>query len=138
MIKYAAHLGIGVLIAIAVSPALADPPTLEQSETEFKACVDQSGGISTEMLKCGKAQIDKWDARLNAAYKTLMLHEHGAGRARLQREQRAWLKHHLRETRRLAVDPNNGSVAFLDSQAFELDDLSTRTLELEKRVQQDR
>ncbi|WP_348642961.1 hypothetical protein [Mesorhizobium sp. B2-3-12] len=53
----------------------------------------------------------------------------------MQREQRAWLKQHLREAHRLAADPNNGSAAFLDSQGFELDDLSVRTTELEKRVQ---
>jgi uncharacterized protein YecT (DUF1311 family) len=52
----------------------------------------------------------------------------------LQSEQRAWLKHHLGETHRLAVNPNSGSAAFIDSQAFELDDLSERTLTLEKRV----
>ena len=87
------------------------------------------------MLDCGKVEIDKFDARLNTAYNTLMHREHGPERARLQREQRAWLKHHLQETKRLAVDPNNGSAAFLDSQGFELDDLSARTVELEKRVQ---
>ena len=73
---------------------------------------------------------------LNAAYNTLMHREHGAERTRLQREQRAWLKHHLRETHRLAADPDNGSAAFLSSQGFELDDLSARTAELEKRVEQ--
>jgi uncharacterized protein YecT (DUF1311 family) len=52
----------------------------------------------------------------------------------LQSEQRAWLKHHLSETHGLVVNPNNGSAAFIDSQAFELDDLSERTLTLEKRV----
>ena len=61
-----------------------------------------------------------------------------AERTGLQREQRAWLKHHLAETARLAADPDNGSVAFLDSQSFELDDLSKRTLELEARVHRDR
>jgi uncharacterized protein YecT (DUF1311 family) len=53
---------------------------------------------------------------------------------RLQREQGAWLKHHLREAHRLAADPNTGSGAFLVSEGFELDDLTARTLELEKRV----
>ncbi|MBZ9738125.1 lysozyme inhibitor LprI family protein [Mesorhizobium sp. CO1-1-4] len=86
------------------------------------------------MLDCREIEIDKFDVRLNAAYNTLMQREHGAERT-LQREQRAWLKHHLREAHRLAADPNNGSAAFLDSQGSELDDLSARTAELEKRVQ---
>lgn len=109
-----------------------------QSAGEMKACIDRTGGVSTEMLKCGKAEIDKWDVRLNAAYKTLMDRMHGSGRTRFQNEQRAWLKHHLKEVNRLAADPNNGSMAFIESQSFELDDLSARTLELEKRVRQQR
>jgi len=127
MIRHAALLGI--LVAMAGHPAMA------QTMAEFQACIDRSGGVSTEMLKCGKTEIDKWDKRLNAAYDTLMRRTHGRERARLQREQRAWLKHHLSETQRLAADPNNGSAAFLDSQAFELDDISARAAELEKRVQ---
>jgi uncharacterized protein YecT (DUF1311 family) len=71
---------------------------------------------------------------LNAAYATLLHNSKGEDRAHLQSEQRAWLKHHLGETHRLAVNPNSGSAAFIDSQAFELDDLSERTLTLEKRV----
>ncbi|MGN6146439.1 MAG: lysozyme inhibitor LprI family protein [Mesorhizobium sp.] len=94
----------------------------------------QAQGVSSKMLDCGHAEIGKWDRRLNIAYQTLLKRQKGAARSKLQREQRGWLKHYLSETERLAADPNNGSVAFLDSQAFELDDLSSRTLELEKRV----
>lgn len=48
------------------------------------------------------------------------------------------MKHHLSETHRLAADPNNGSVGFLDSQAFELKDIADRALLLEKRAQASR
>ncbi len=94
----------------------------------------QADGVSSKMLDCGKAEIDKWDARLNAAYQTLLHRSADEMRTQLQQEQRAWLKHHLSETRRLATDPNNGSIAFIDLQSFELDDLVKRTLQLEKRV----
>ncbi|WP_137931345.1 lysozyme inhibitor LprI family protein [Mesorhizobium comanense] len=120
-----------LLAIVAVTTAR---PAMAQSDAEMKACIDRSAGVTSAMLDCGKAEIDKFDARLNAAYDTLIRREHGAERARLQREQRAWLKHHLRETRRLAADPNNGSAAFLDSQGFELEDISARTAELERRV----
>ena len=128
MLRYACLLGFSAMAAA--------HPAMAQSDAEMKACIDRSGGATSEMLDCGKTEIDKFDARLNAAYNTLMHREQGPQRARLQREQRAWLKHHLRETHRLAADPNNGSAAFLTSQGFELDDLSARTAELEKRVQQ--
>ena len=105
-----------------------------QSDDEMAACVDRTNGVSEEMLDCGKVEIDKWDARLNAAYQTLLHRESGARRVRLQAEQKAWLRHHLKETHRLAVDPDTGSGAFMVSQGFELDDITKRTLALERRV----
>nr|WP_235999837.1 lysozyme inhibitor LprI family protein [Bradyrhizobium uaiense] len=39
------------------------------------------------MLDCGKTEIDKWDARLNAAYQLLLHRESGARRTKLQAEQ---------------------------------------------------
>ena len=119
---------LGAAFCIAAFPASA------QQSAEFDACMAQAEGVSSKMLDCGKAEIDKWDARLNAAYRTLLNGAAAEKRADLQQEQRSWLKHHLSETRRLATDPNNGSVAFLDSQSFELDDLVQRTLLLEKRA----
>lgn len=108
-----------------------------QKSPEFDACMARADGVSSKILDCGHVEIAKWDRRLNSAYRTLLKRERGTVRAKLQREQRSWLKHHLGETERLAADPDNGSAAFLDSQAFELDDLSRRTLELEKRVRGD-
>lgn len=105
-----------------------------QSADEMAACVDRANGVSEEMLDCGKAEIDKWDTRLNAAYQALLHRERGSRRAKLQAEQKAWLYHHLKETHRLASDPNTGSGAFMVSQGFELDDITKRTLALERRV----
>ncbi|WP_315727510.1 MULTISPECIES: lysozyme inhibitor LprI family protein [unclassified Bradyrhizobium] len=121
-------LALGTALYIAAFPASA------QQSVEFDACMAQAGGVSSKMLDCGKAEIGKWDARLNAAYQTLLHRSADKMRAQLQQEQRVWLKQHLSKIRRLATDPNNGSVAFLDSQSFELDDLVERTLQLEKRV----
>ncbi|MGY3440219.1 MULTISPECIES: lysozyme inhibitor LprI family protein [unclassified Bradyrhizobium] len=103
-----------------------------QSDDEMAACVERSDGVSSKMLDCGKAEIDKWDARLNAAYQLLLQRESGGARVRLQAEQKAWLSHHLSETRRLASDPDAGSGAFMTSQSFELDDIAKRTRELER------
>ena len=47
------------------------PPASAQSTGEITACVDRDGGVSSRMLDCGKAEIDKWDARVNAAYRAL-------------------------------------------------------------------
>ncbi|WFU82334.1 lysozyme inhibitor LprI family protein [Bradyrhizobium sp. CIAT3101] len=120
--------------ALAAALYVAAFPASAQQGAELDACIAKADGASSKMLDCGKAEIDKWDPRLNAAYQTLLHKSEGKQRAQLQQEQRTWLKHHLSETRRLAVSPNNGSVAFLESQSFELDDLVERTLALEKRV----
>jgi uncharacterized protein YecT (DUF1311 family) len=121
-------------LVISVTCCAVPLPASAQQSSEFQACITESEGGTDRMLGCGKVEIDKWDARLNAAYSTLLHDSKGEDRAHLQSEQRAWLKHHLSETHRLAVNPINGSAAFIDSQAFELHDLSERTLTLEKRV----
>ncbi|WFU44380.1 lysozyme inhibitor LprI family protein [Bradyrhizobium sp. CB82] len=58
-----------------------------QQSAEFDACMAQADGVSSKMLECGKAEIGKWDVRLNAAYQTLL---HGSAdkmRAQLQQEE---------------------------------------------------
>ena len=121
-------------VVLAATLVLGTLSARAQQSPEFDACMDKAEGVSTKMLDCGKTEIDKWDIRLNTAYRALLASSKGEAHAQLQTEQRAWLKHHLSETHRLAADPNNGSVAFLDSQAFELKDIADRTLLLEKRA----
>ncbi|WP_456725227.1 MULTISPECIES: lysozyme inhibitor LprI family protein [unclassified Bradyrhizobium] len=122
------------LVIVAATLVLATLSARAQQGTEYDACMDKAEGVSTKMLACGKTEIDKWDTRLNTAYQALLAKSKGEAHAQLQTEQRAWLKHHLGETHRLAADPDNGSVAFLDSQAFELKDIADRTLLLERRA----
>ena len=110
------------------------PSAYAQSDDEMSACVDKANGVSSAMLDCGQAEVDKWDARLNSAYQTLLHRENGVKRERLQAEQKAWLRHHLKETHRIAADPDTGSGALMLSQGFELDDITKRTLALEQRV----
>lgn len=105
-----------------------------QESAEFSTCLDQAAGASEKMLECHKAEVGRWDPRLNAAYQTLLHRYKEKERAQLQQEQRAWLKHHLSETHRLAAQPDIGDAAFEMSESFELDDLIKRTLALEKLV----
>ncbi|WP_440269556.1 lysozyme inhibitor LprI family protein [Dyella sp.] len=108
-----------------------------QESAEFSTCLDQAAGASEKMLECHKAEVGRWDLRLNAAYQMLLHRYKDKQRAQLQQEQRAWLKHHLSEAHRLAAQPEDiGDAAFLESESFELDDLIKRTLALEKLVNQ--
>jgi uncharacterized protein YecT (DUF1311 family) len=124
-----ACLVLGAALCIAAFPASA------QNETaQFTACLDQAAGVPWKMSACHKAEVDRWDPRLNAAYQTLLHRYKGEQRAQLQQAQRTWLKHHLSEGHRLAAQPDIGDAAFEESEGFEVDDLINRTLELEKLV----
>lgn len=118
----------------AAALCIAALPASAQESAEFIACLNQASGMSWKMSECHKAEVDKWDPRLNTAYQTLLHRLKGEERDQLQQEQRAWLKHHLSETHRLAAQPDIGDAAFMVSEAFELDDLIKRTLALEKLV----
>lgn len=104
----------------------------------FRSCMDKAGGVSMAMLQCGGAEIARVDARMNLVYRRLLSTMPRTAAARLRTEQRAWLRRHVRETRRLAGDPNNGSMALIDSQRFELQDLGERTQALERMLAQHR
>jgi len=122
--------------AISVYPISSD--ALSQQNASFDACMNDAAGVSSEMLACGKAEISLWDARLNKAYAFLLIRLSPSETKRLRNDQRKWLELHNSEIRRLAENPENGSSAFLESQAFELEDLSQRVLMLESRAINDR
>ncbi|GLQ89093.1 lysozyme inhibitor LprI family protein [Dyella flagellata] len=122
---------LGVTFCIAALPASA------LQTDAFSACLDQAEGAAGAILDCHKAEVARWDPRLNAAYQTLLHRYNGEQRTQLQQAQRAWLKHHLSETHRLAAQPEDiGDMAFMESEDFELNDLVQRTLVLEKLVKQ--
>lgn len=117
---------ISIAVALVMSQATPDP--------RFERCLEDANGVTAAMLNCGRQDIARWDMRLNAAYQRLLKTLGPSDKARFRAEQRAWLSQHLRETRRLASNPDEGSVAFLQSQSFELQDLSARAVALEKRL----
>jgi uncharacterized protein YecT (DUF1311 family) len=53
---------LGTALSITVLPASAQP------SAEFDACITRADSVSGKMLDCGKTEVEKWDARLNAAY----------------------------------------------------------------------
>ena len=118
-----------MLVVLALSIAVANAPS-----SEFAACMQRAGQVSADMLSCGSEEVRRIDGRMNRAYRLLMTRLPRAEQRRLRTEQRAWLKHHVTEVDRLAADPNEGSIAFLQSQNFELQDLGERTALLEKKV----
>lgn len=110
------------------------PARAQEDSPELRACMAQSNGYVSKMLDCDEIEVGKWDKRLNVAYETLLHASKGRVRMQLQREQRAWLHYHLKETHRLATVRGIGWAADETASGFKLHDLSLRTLALEKRV----
>jgi uncharacterized protein YecT (DUF1311 family) len=117
-----------MMLVVALSLSGAEP------SNDFDGCMQRAAGVSVKMLQCGHAEIMRWDARLNSAYRKLLQQSSPTQRSALRSEQRRWLSRHIATTKRLASAPDNGSSAFLDSQRFELSDLSERTRRLEDRL----
>jgi uncharacterized protein YecT (DUF1311 family) len=61
--------------------------------TQFSACIDQSGGVTSAMLRCVGAETTRQDARLNLAYKAVMAQLSPARKKQLQGTQWLWIKY---------------------------------------------
>lgn len=74
---------------VAASTAYAEPAG-ERYGAEYKSCE----GNTYQMVTCLGALHEKWDARLNAAYRKLLgMQQDQKGRSALRRAQRSWLKY---------------------------------------------
>src|SRR5690348_7808892 len=81
---------------------------------QFDACMNKSGGVTSEMLNCIGAETKVQDARLNNAYKKLMPTLTPSRQKQLQEAERAWLKYRDANCSFYA-DPDGGTNATVDS-----------------------
>jgi uncharacterized protein YecT (DUF1311 family) len=59
---------------------------------DYLACMDKSGGVTSQMLDCIGAETERQDAQLNQNYKSLMFKLSKKRKGELQEAQRAWIK----------------------------------------------
>ena len=84
---------VTVLCAAVMCGVLASGPASAQDAAdhwyggEYRNC----DGSTVEVVECIRGLQDKWDGRLNAAYRTVMDAETGAQRAALRTAQRGWI-----------------------------------------------
>ncbi len=76
--------------------AAAQEPEVElrvRASQSFTDCIDHAGGVTAGTRACVAAEHARWDARLNAAYRTLLASgAHGARvKSRLRESQRRWI-----------------------------------------------
>ena len=97
---------------------------------QYDNCMDNSGGITVEMLDCIGAETRRQDIKLNTAYKDLIRLIPAQRQKQLQDTQRAWIKYRDLNCDFYA-DPNSGTSATLNSSSCFLDATASRVKELE-------
>ena len=97
---------------------------------QYNNCMDNSGGVTVEMLDCIGAETKRQDIRLNNAYKNVIGLLPPQRQKQLQETQRAWIKYRDLNCDFYA-DPNSGTSATLNSNSCFLDTTASRVKELE-------
>jgi uncharacterized protein YecT (DUF1311 family) len=127
---FGTHCTKAILIAIGLTlstPLMA--ATDNEMSQDYLTCVDQSGGVTSELLDCMSSEFARQDARLNANYKRLMSNLSQKRKQELLVTQRAWIK--FRDANcGFYFDPNGGSAAHLAGSACVLNATAERATEL--------
>lgn len=97
---------------------------------QYSICMDRSGGVTVNMLDCIGAETTRQDARLNRAYKDVMVSLTPERKKQLQEAQRAWIKYRDANCNFYA-DPNVGTSAALNSNDCFMSSTASRAKELE-------
>lgn len=104
---------------------LAAPAMAEEDELApgFDRCMEQSGGVTTEMLGCLQQAYEYWDARLNTNYKKARQackssSDPKACSDKLLKGQRAWVQYKEAFTDLVQLPNEGGSMARLNSMSF--------------------
>ena len=107
--------------------ASAQGPQLSQ---QFEHCIKKSDGVTFDMMECIGQEVQRQDARLNKAYKVLMVDLSPERKKQLREAQRAWLQ--FRDTNcGFYYDPDGGSSARLSGNDCIMTMTAQRAQELE-------
>ena len=118
------------LLAIAVTALSAGTHAAEDGYSEtYTACMDESGGVTINMLDCMGSETEQQDARLNQNYKAAMQSLTPAQQTQLRDAQRLWIKFRDADCALLgsltggSIDRINSASCFLDMSKQRADDL---------------
>jgi uncharacterized protein YecT (DUF1311 family) len=120
------------LLAIAVTTlSICVHAADDGTSTTYTACMDESGGVTMNMLDCMSSETDQQDARLNQNYKAAMQALTPAQQTQLRDAQRLWIKFRDADCALLgnltggSIDRINGASCFLDMTKERADDLAS-------------
>ncbi|MNF62985.1 hypothetical protein D3C85_1203410 [compost metagenome] len=119
------------LLAIAVTTLSAGANAADDGySTTYTACMDESGGVTVNMLDCTGHETEQQDARLNQNFKAAMQALAQAQQAQLRDAQRLWIKFRDADCTLLGsltggtIDSVNSASCFLDMTKKRADDLA--------------
>jgi uncharacterized protein YecT (DUF1311 family) len=97
---------------------------------QFSICMDNSNGVTANMLDCIGAETKRQEIRLNKAYNKLKTQLSPERKAPLQSAQRAWIGY--REANcSFYADPNGGTMARVSASDCFMSATASRAKELE-------
>ena len=105
----------------------------DNTSAAHAACMEKSGGVTSDMQDCIATELVRQDARLNKAYKAAMTPLSAPRKKQLLAAQRAWLA--FRDANcQFYADPEGGSAARLVANDCVLSATASRATELENLV----
>lgn len=99
----------------------------------YKQCIDESGGVTSEMLSCMGIETQYQDDRLNKVYKKLQQKLSQSEKLKLRDEQRAWIKSRDRKVDKV-YKSLSGTMADLEGSSLYLELTTKQADKLERRL----
>jgi uncharacterized protein YecT (DUF1311 family) len=102
----------------------------------FNKCMDTGDakeGVTSAMLDCLSAEGDRQEARLNAAYKSLLERSDPAARERIRTEERAWIRQRKARCEAPLSESSEGTGGSLDRWGCYIDTAIEQTAALAAR-----
>lgn len=101
----------------------------------YRTCLatgDAAKGVTSGLLDCNGAEIDRQDARLNRTYRAVMARLAPPARTKLRASERAWIVERDRSCRRDSKAAEGGTLASVIYSGCILDRTIERTIWLER------
>ena len=122
-----------IVLVLGLGPAGSALASDDKFSKDYGRCMDQA--VSTfDILECTQQELEKQDARLNAAYKKLRAAESENQKKSLLEAQRAWIK--FRDTwGNYLYDPEGGTMARVAAATWNLEATVDQAIRLEQSLQ---
>lgn len=114
------------VLGLAAIPCFASEPY----SSNYGKCMDDSGGVTVEMLNCIGEELERQDAKLNRVYKQLSSQVSPLRKKQLVTAQRNWIQYRDANCNFYA-DPDGGTLATVSSSECVLRETADRASELQ-------